>query len=183
MGIEAFAEAALVPASRLAYRSHRRRKLPGSVQVLSERTAHSDGRGGRPSAARHVAGRLPLERTENAPQPDRAASDTHFTARVRLTKQAPEAWPCRRWVCRTGTHHRSRRHLSPLLPRTRIPSYGAGVVGRTPDCRTAGERLAANHLPSELPTVMAPRLIELCFQTAGLWEMGVAGPHGSAAAH
>ena len=29
---------------------------------------------------------------------------------------------------------------------------------------------------------MAPRLIELCFQTAGLWEMGDAGPHGFAAA-
>ncbi len=33
--------------------------------------------------------------------------------------------------------------------------------------------LPANHHPSELNTIMAPRLIELCFQTAGLWEMGV----------
>ena len=31
--------------------------------------------------------------------------------------------------------------------------------------------LPANHSPADLPLVCAPRLIELCFQTAGLWEM------------
>jgi len=35
--------------------------------------------------------------------------------------------------------------------------------------------LPANHQPADLPTRMAPRLIELCFQTAGLWEMGTKG--------
>jgi hypothetical protein len=38
--------------------------------------------------------------------------------------------------------------------------------------------LRNNHHPSELPTLMAPRLIELCFQTAGIWEMGVQGRMG-----
>ena len=38
--------------------------------------------------------------------------------------------------------------------------------------------LPANHMPSELPTLMAPRLIELCFQTAGVWEMGAQGRMG-----
>lgn len=32
--------------------------------------------------------------------------------------------------------------------------------------------LPANHQPTELPTLMAPRLIELCFQTAGMYELG-----------
>ncbi|SPF53310.1 Beta-ketoacyl synthase [Candidatus Sulfopaludibacter sp. SbA4] len=32
--------------------------------------------------------------------------------------------------------------------------------------------LPDNHQPPNRPTLMAPRLIELCFQTAGLWEMG-----------
>jgi hypothetical protein len=40
------------------------------------------------------------------------------------------------------------------------------------------ENLAANHHPAELVTALAPRLIELCFQTAGLWEMGVDGRMG-----
>ena len=38
--------------------------------------------------------------------------------------------------------------------------------------------LGDNHHPSGLPTLMAPRLIELCFQTAGVWEMGVGGRMG-----
>jgi hypothetical protein len=32
--------------------------------------------------------------------------------------------------------------------------------------------LPANHVPEDQPTQAAPRLIELCFQAAGLWEAG-----------
>jgi len=38
--------------------------------------------------------------------------------------------------------------------------------------------LPASHRPSELGTIVAPRLIELCFQTAGIWEMGIQGRMG-----
>ena len=38
--------------------------------------------------------------------------------------------------------------------------------------------LPANHEPPEQPTLMAPRLIELCFQTAGIWEMGTTSRMG-----
>ena len=38
--------------------------------------------------------------------------------------------------------------------------------------------LPPNHHPSELLTVMAPRLVELCFQTAGLWELAMQGRMG-----
>ena len=34
------------------------------------------------------------------------------------------------------------------------------------------------HDPADLPTVLAPRLVELCFQTAGLWEAGRTGRLG-----
>jgi hypothetical protein len=40
------------------------------------------------------------------------------------------------------------------------------------------EHLPSNHHPAELPTFMAPRLIELCFQAAGIWEMGLRGVMG-----
>jgi hypothetical protein len=33
--------------------------------------------------------------------------------------------------------------------------------------------LPDNHHPSDQPLAMAPRLVELCFQTAGLWEIAV----------
>jgi hypothetical protein len=35
--------------------------------------------------------------------------------------------------------------------------------------------LPANHEPADQPTVIGPRLVELCFQTAGLWEAGTEG--------
>ena len=38
--------------------------------------------------------------------------------------------------------------------------------------------LPGNHFPAERQTLVAPRLIELCFQTAGLWEMSVQGRMG-----
>jgi hypothetical protein len=31
--------------------------------------------------------------------------------------------------------------------------------------------LPPNHQPADRPTAIEPRLVELCFQTAGLWEM------------
>jgi hypothetical protein len=38
--------------------------------------------------------------------------------------------------------------------------------------------LPANHSPSDQPTVIGPRLAELCYQTAGMWEMGHDGKYG-----
>ena len=40
------------------------------------------------------------------------------------------------------------------------------------------EDLPASHRPADRRLVMAPRLIELCFQTAGIWEMGTTGRMG-----
>ncbi len=44
-----------------------------------------------------------------------------------------------------------------------------GSVGRL------AENLPPDHRPVEQPTFAAPRLIELCFQTAGIWELGTKG--------
>ncbi|HKS91083.1 MAG TPA: polyketide synthase dehydratase domain-containing protein, partial [Tepidiformaceae bacterium] len=49
---------------------------------------------------------------------------------------------------------------------------GHQIIGRM------AQDLPDNHHPSELPTIMTPRLIELCFQTAGVWEMGIQGRMG-----
>ena len=97
---------------------------------------------------------------------------THFTAQVRLTRQTSKAVI----VPPLGTplgHIIESAEIYPLY--FHGPAYqvverawwdGHRIVG------LMANSLPANHLPSELPTLMAPRLIELCFQTAGLWEMG-----------
>src|SRR5208337_4085431 len=114
------------------------------------------------------------------PRPNQADEQvtTHFTARARLTKQSPNAVV----VSALGTPD---GHVIEAADIYRLyfhgPAYqvverawwdGRRIIGLL----TRG--LPPNHMPSDLPTLMLPRLIELCFQTAGLWEMGVQGRMG-----
>jgi len=107
---------------------------------------------------------------------------THFTARVRLAKLTPQAMT----VPALGLPDQHfDGHIIEAADIYRLYFHGPAyqVVARAwwDGHRIIGlmaKGLPANHLPSELPTIMAPRLIELCFQTAGLWEMGVQGSMG-----
>jgi Polyketide synthase dehydratase/KR domain len=103
---------------------------------------------------------------------------THFTARVRLTKKSPKTVT----VPALGTPI---GHVIEAADVYRLYFHGPAyqVVERAwwDGHRIVGlmaKGLPPNHLPSQLPTLMAPRLIELCFQTAGLWEMGTQGRMG-----
>jgi NAD(P)-dependent dehydrogenase (short-subunit alcohol dehydrogenase family) len=111
----------------------------------------------------------------NQPEPQITA---HFTGRVRLARQL-----------QTGAT------TAPPMP-----PDGAGVVANAiykvyfhgPAYRVLdrswrqGDRqigllaqgLPINHQPPELPLLTAPRLLELCFQTAGIWELGSTGRLG-----
>ena len=104
--------------------------------------------------------------------------NTHFTARVRLTKQPISPVT----VSALGT---LAGHVIEAADIYRLYFHGPAyqVVERAwwDGHRIVGlmaQGLRNNHHPAELPTLMAPRLIELCFQTAGLWEMGVQGRLG-----
>jgi acyl transferase domain-containing protein/acyl carrier protein/NAD(P)-dependent dehydrogenase (short-subunit alcohol dehydrogenase family) len=103
---------------------------------------------------------------------------THFTAQVRLTKQTPKAVTVPTLGLLEG-------HIIEAADIYRLYFHGPAyqVVERAwwDGHRIVGllaKGLPVNHLPSELPTLMAPRLIELCFQTAGVWEMGTQGRMG-----
>jgi len=171
MGIEAFAETALrmLPGWHVAeienvnflapfkfYRSE-----PRTVTV--EALIHPDKDG--VVADCGLIGFRPLP---NQPEPQRT---THFTGRVRLTKRTPEVV--------TTAPYTPAGHIIEAADIYRLyfhgPAYqvlerawwdGNRIVG------LMAKGLPNNHHPAELPTLMAPRLIELCFQTAGIWEMG-----------
>ncbi len=103
---------------------------------------------------------------------------THFTARVRLTKQAPKSVTVPALgtpignVIEAADIYRLYFHGPAYQVVERAWWDGHRIVG------LMAKDLPPNHLPSQLPTLMAPRLIELCFQTAGLWEMGTQGRMG-----
>ena len=103
---------------------------------------------------------------------------THFTAQVRLTKQVPNAVVVPALGSPSG-------HIIKSADIYRIyfhgPAYQVLEQAWTDGERIIGKmakNLPSNHFPPEKPTLMAPRLIELCFQTSGLWEMSALGRMG-----
>jgi hypothetical protein len=95
---------------------------------------------------------------------------THFTARVRLNrKPAPEAVSER-----PSPEGLSIEAADIYQVYFHGPSYQVLEGACRDDGRITGKLkypLPVHHYPPERPLATAPRLIELCFQTAGLWEM------------
>ena len=100
---------------------------------------------------------------------------THFTARVRLARQPREAAIARAPGVPEG----------PVVAAADIyrvyfhgPAYQVVERAWLDRERVAGQMahpLPDNHHPPERPLLMAPRLLELCLQTAGLWEISTQG--------
>ncbi len=103
---------------------------------------------------------------------------THFTAQVRLTEQMPNAMTVpalglpEGHIVEAADIYRLYFHGPAYQVLERAWLDGDRIVGRM------NENLPSNHFPSEKPILMMPRLIELCFQTAGLWEMRALGHMG-----
>jgi acyl transferase domain-containing protein len=105
-------------------------------------------------------------------------STTHFTAKVRLTKQKPRLAGSPILGSPTGSVVEAKDIYRLYF---HGPSYQ--VVERA---WWDGSRIVAlmanglppNQQPPELVTSAPPRLVELCFQAAGIWEMVVQGRMG-----
>jgi hypothetical protein len=104
---------------------------------------------------------------------------THFTGRVRLTKDPrslgmgvppPEA-PARS-LMEAADIYRVYFHGPAYQVLERAWRDGDRIIGQM------ARSLPDHHEPHERSTLVAPRLIELCFQTAGLWEMSEQGRMG-----
>ena len=103
---------------------------------------------------------------------------THFTARVRLTRKSPKTQSSQTPCARVG-------RLIKAADIYRLyfhgPAYQVLELAWRDRDHIVGQmagNLPANHSPAGKPTLFEPRLIELCFQTAGLWEMSVLGRFG-----
>ena len=96
---------------------------------------------------------------------------THFTGRVRMSRNAPETTPAETPgapagpMIEAGDIYRLYFHGPAYQVLERAWRDGDRIVGQM------AQGLPDNHQPPDLPLSMAPRLIELCFQTAGLWEI------------
>jgi NAD(P)-dependent dehydrogenase (short-subunit alcohol dehydrogenase family)/acyl carrier protein len=103
---------------------------------------------------------------------------THFTARVRLSKHPPAPS-----VGRSPRPAESQIISQPQIYSVYFhgPAYQVVAGAWWEEDRMVGQFVAdlpPNHQPAERPLAIAPRLIELCFQTAGLFEMSAHGRMG-----
>ena len=115
-----------------------------------------------------------IEAERHLPGSDAPTRTTHFTGLVRLTRSAPD-----------GEHQDPPvREGAEVAADDVYAMYFHGPAYQVIDAawrdgdRAAAQfasELPANHAPSDQPTQAAPRLIELCFQAAGLWEVGREG--------
>jgi len=188
MGIEAFAEAALclLPGWHVAaledvnflapFKFYRNQPRTVTVEALlySQRDIHPQ----RDNLTSTLLADCRLLGSRPLPNQVEPQVTTHFTGRVRLTKQAPQAMTVAALglldgrIIEAADIYRLYFHGPAYQVVERAWWDGHRIVG------LMAKGLPANHLPSQLPTIMAPRLIELCFQTAGIWEMGVQGRMG-----
>jgi hypothetical protein len=178
MGIEAFAEAAmcLLPGWHVEAIEDVNFLAPfkfyrNEPRALTIETAIHP-RGEALIADCRLVGRRPLP-NQTEPQ-----VTTHFTARVRVTKNAPTLVTVPPMgipegnILQAADIYRLYFHGPAYQVIERAWWDGKRMVG------LMAEGLRNNHHPAEQPTFVSPRLIELCFQTAGVWEMGVLGRMG-----
>jgi polyketide synthase-like dehydratase family protein/polyketide synthase family protein/KR domain-containing protein len=180
MGIEGFAEAAalLFPDLRVAavedveflapFKLYRGEPRTFTIEVLFRPGDAS----GEVVADARLLGRRDLP-GQSAPQ-----VTVHFKARVRLVpattlESAGESLPVpaegNGSAVAAADIYRIYFHGPAYRVMESAWRHGDGVAGRL------ARPLPPDHRPEELPTLMEPRLIELCFQTAGVGELGTHG--------
>ncbi len=119
-----------------------------------------------------------LTGSRNLPNQPEPQVTTHFTGRVRLVSRAPEGihasvpHPANGGGVTAHDIYRIYFHGPAYQVLQHVWRDGATTVG------LMAEALPDNHTPGQLSMLMTPRLIELCFQTAGIWEIGTAGHMG-----
>ncbi len=104
---------------------------------------------------------------------DESQETTHFTAKVRLSdhqpggikSKIPKSSKCTKITA--NDIYELYFHGPAYQVMDSSWRSGKSVVG------LMAKKLPDNHNPADLPTLVSPRLIELCFQSAGIWEMGM----------
>ena len=174
MGMEAFAEVASLvapPGFRVAAVEDVAFLAPVKFYRDEPRTLTvSAVTGPDPDGGDDLVARCTLTAERTLPGHDTPVRATHFTGRVRLT-DAP---------AQEQRSELDRSQHDPVLDAEQVyrfyfhgPAYrvveaawrdGDGSTARLP------ASMPGDRSPSSAPLTLAPRLVELCFQTAGLWE-------------
>ena len=177
MGTESFAELAtlLFPGYRVAAIENEQFMAPFKFFRHQPRTLYLEATA-RAGANGEIVAHTTLTGITPAPKPELPPQvKVHFTADVRLTAADPESptvaslsTPIGKTVAAADIY-KIYFHGPAYQVLDEVGMADGVVVGRMTHL------LPPNTAPDTAETVMAPRLIEFCFQTAGIWEMATTG--------
>ncbi len=186
MGMEAFVEASRLAATLAGVPHHvvgledvaflaPVKFYRDEARTLTVRTLLHAGAGG------ELVADCRLEADRLLPGSDVRTTTVHFTGRVRLATEPTASRP--EVVALAAVHD-----AADLAPAAAVlgpddvyrlyfhgPAYqvvGQAWRGRQGATARLADALPRDHVPFEVPLASAPRLVELCFQAAGLWEAG-----------
>jgi acyl transferase domain-containing protein len=173
MGMEAFAETArllapdhhVLAVEDVSFAAPLKfyRDEPRTLTVQAVLTPDGDG----------LEAQCTLSAERQLPGRDEPQRTVHFTGRVRLGPEAPATEQIEPPGDPTGSTLGAEQVYSFYF---HGPAYQVvSEAWRDGDASVATlmDPLPDNHVPPEQPLATAPRLIELCFQTAGLWQAGL----------
>jgi acyl transferase domain-containing protein/NAD(P)-dependent dehydrogenase (short-subunit alcohol dehydrogenase family)/acyl carrier protein len=178
MGIEAFAEtaASILPDWNLADVEDVNFLAPFKFYRGEPRTVTTEAMFRRDGEA--LVADCRLIGTRHLPNQPEPQLTTHFTGRVRLTKAAPSA-AVSSPPAMAGDATVDAASIYNVY--FHGPAYRVLHRAWRDGKRIVGEfamHLPADREPTDCRLLMTPRLIELCFQTAGLWEIATDGRMG-----
>jgi NAD(P)-dependent dehydrogenase (short-subunit alcohol dehydrogenase family) len=106
------------------------------------------------------------------PGSDTPQRTVHFTGSVRLSANPPAEMKTEPVSDPDGAVLNSDQVYSFYFHGPAYQVVGSAWKAEDSSIAALVDPLPDNHVPSDLPLTTAPRLIELCFQTAGLWQAG-----------
>jgi hypothetical protein len=177
MGIEAFAEAAALPFSNLTVVSVENVDFVAPFKFYRDEPRTVTVQARFRSEGNDVVADCRLLGSRTLANQEQPQVTIHFTGQVRLTKDAPR--PPTVEAPAVSNDGVSARDVYAVY--FHGPAYQVLERAWRRDSTSLGlmaENLPDNHRPTGAELLMAPRLIELCFQAAGIWELGTEGLMG-----
>ncbi len=114
-----------------------------------------------------------LSAERQLPGHDEPQRTVHFTGRVRLGTEGPTRGQIEPPGDPSGSTLDAEQVYSFYFHGPAYQVVSAAWRDGDGSVATLTDPLPDNHVPAEQPLATAPRLIELCFQTAGLWQAGL----------
>jgi acyl carrier protein len=175
MGMEAFAEAARLLAPRHVVLAVEDVSFAAPLKFYRDEPRELIVQAVVAPAGDQLLVRCRLLAERMLPRQDQPQRTVHFTGTVRLARSAPKAEKAKPVGPGNGARLDAGQVYAFYFHGPAYRVVASAWKANDQSAARLADPLPENHEPAALPLATAPRLIELCFQTAGLWQAGTEG--------